>query len=57
MPITAKKMHVLWEWALFSCTVPAVGKPTFDISDNEIEMGIGIHGELEIKNKDKLLLK
>lgn len=31
--------------ALTSCTVPAVGKPTFDISDNEIEMGIGIHGE------------
>ncbi|WP_297299108.1 dihydroxyacetone kinase subunit DhaK [uncultured Brachyspira sp.] len=31
--------------ALTSCTVPAVGKPTFDISDEEIEMGIGIHGE------------
>ena len=31
--------------ALTSCTVPAVGKPTFDISDDEIEMGIGIHGE------------
>ncbi len=31
--------------ALTSCTVPAVGKPTFDISDNEMEMGIGIHGE------------
>ena len=31
--------------ALTSCTVPAAGKPTFDISDNEIEMGIGIHGE------------
>ena len=33
--------------ALTSCTVPAVGKPTFDISDDEIEMGIGIHGEPE----------
>jgi dihydroxyacetone kinase-like protein len=31
--------------ALSSCTVPALGKPTFDISDNEIEMGVGIHGE------------
>jgi dihydroxyacetone kinase-like protein len=31
--------------ALTSCTVPALGKPTFDIGDNEIEMGVGIHGE------------
>ena len=31
--------------AMSSCTVPALGKPTFDISDNEIEMGVGIHGE------------
>jgi dihydroxyacetone kinase-like protein len=31
--------------ALSSCTVPALGKPTFDIDDNEIEMGVGIHGE------------
>lgn len=31
--------------ALTSCTVPAAGKPTFDISDDEIEMGVGIHGE------------
>ena len=31
--------------ALTSCTVPGLGKPTFDISDNEIEMGVGIHGE------------
>ena len=31
--------------ALTSCTVPAAGKPTFNISDDEIEMGIGIHGE------------
>ena len=31
--------------ALTSCTVPAVGRPTFDISDTEIEMGVGIHGE------------
>jgi dihydroxyacetone kinase-like protein len=31
--------------ALTSCTVPAAGKPTFDIGDGEIEMGVGIHGE------------
>jgi len=31
--------------ALTSCTVPAAGRPTFDISDNELEMGVGIHGE------------
>jgi phosphoenolpyruvate---glycerone phosphotransferase subunit DhaK len=31
--------------ALTSCTVPAVGKATFDIADNELEVGVGIHGE------------
>ncbi|UOA08191.1 dihydroxyacetone kinase subunit DhaK [Methylobacter sp. S3L5C] len=31
--------------ALSSCTVPALGKPTFNISDTEMEMGVGIHGE------------
>jgi phosphoenolpyruvate---glycerone phosphotransferase subunit DhaK len=31
--------------ALTSCTVPHVGKPTFDLPEDEIEMGIGIHGE------------
>src|SRR5829696_658722 len=31
--------------ALTSCTVPAAGKPTFDLPDDEIEIGIGIHGE------------
>jgi dihydroxyacetone kinase-like protein len=31
--------------ALTSCTVPAAGKSTFEISDDEIEMGVGIHGE------------
>ena len=31
--------------ALTSCTVPAAGKPTFELSDDEMEMGIGIHGE------------
>ena len=31
--------------ALTSCTVPAAGKPTFDLPENEMEIGIGIHGE------------
>jgi dihydroxyacetone kinase-like protein len=31
--------------ALTSCTVPAAGKPTFQLGENEMEMGIGIHGE------------
>jgi dihydroxyacetone kinase-like protein len=31
--------------ALTSCTVPANGKPTFDLPESEIEIGIGIHGE------------
>jgi dihydroxyacetone kinase-like protein len=31
--------------ALTSCTVPAAGQPTFDLPDDEMEVGIGIHGE------------
>lgn len=31
--------------ALTPCTVPAVGKPTFEIAENEMEIGMGIHGE------------
>ncbi|HEY3002956.1 MAG TPA: dihydroxyacetone kinase subunit DhaK, partial [Kribbellaceae bacterium] len=31
--------------ALTSCTVPAAGKPTFDLAEDEMELGIGIHGE------------
>jgi dihydroxyacetone kinase-like protein len=31
--------------ALTSCTVPAAGKPTFDLGDDEMEIGVGIHGE------------
>ncbi|MCA9932372.1 MAG: dihydroxyacetone kinase subunit DhaK [Ardenticatenaceae bacterium] len=31
--------------AITSCTVPAAGKPTFDLPDDEMEIGIGIHGE------------
>ncbi len=31
--------------ALTSCTVPAAGSPTFDLAEDEMEIGIGIHGE------------
>jgi phosphoenolpyruvate---glycerone phosphotransferase subunit DhaK len=31
--------------ALQSCTVPAAGTPTFTLKDDEIEIGVGIHGE------------
>jgi dihydroxyacetone kinase-like protein len=31
--------------ALTSCTVPAVGHPTFDLGEKEMELGVGIHGE------------
>jgi phosphoenolpyruvate---glycerone phosphotransferase subunit DhaK len=31
--------------ALTSCTVPANGKPTFELGETEMEVGVGIHGE------------
>ncbi len=31
--------------ALTSCTVPAAGKPTFDLPEDQMEVGVGIHGE------------
>jgi dihydroxyacetone kinase-like protein len=31
--------------ALTSCTVPQAGKPTFELGEDEMEIGIGIHGE------------
>ena len=31
--------------ALTSCTVPAAGKPTFELPEDQLEIGIGIHGE------------
>ena len=31
--------------AIEPCTVPAVGKPSFDLEEDEVEIGIGIHGE------------
>jgi dihydroxyacetone kinase-like protein len=46
--------------ALTSCTLPAVGKPSFILGDNEMEIGIGIHGEPgthrdEIKTADEIV--
>lgn len=46
--------------ALTSCTVPHVGKPTFDLPEDEMEIGIGIHGEpgrtrMKIKSADEIV--
>ena len=38
-------------FAFSSCTVPAKGTPTFDIGENEMEYGVGIHGEPGIKRE------
>lgn len=35
--------------ALTSCTVPAAGRPTFTIADDEMEIGMGIHGEQGVR--------
>jgi dihydroxyacetone kinase-like protein len=45
--------------ALTSCTVPMAGKPTFDLPDDEMEIGIGIHGEpgrkrMKLKTADEI---
>ena len=37
--------------ALSPCILPEVGKPTFEISEDEIEIGMGIHGEPGIKRE------
>jgi dihydroxyacetone kinase len=39
-------------FALTSCTVPAKGKPTFDLGEGEIEIGVGIHGEAGIFRRE-----
>ena len=38
-------------FAFTSCTVPAKGTPTFEIGDNEMEYGVGIHGEPGIRRE------
>lgn len=45
--------------ALTSCTVPAKGEPTFELGDDEMEIGIGIHGEpgrerMKMKTADEI---
>jgi len=47
-------------FALTSCTTPEKGSPTFDIGDDEIEIGVGIHGEpgrqrTKIKPADEII--
>lgn len=37
--------------AISPCTVPAAGKPGFELGENEMEVGIGIHGEPGIARK------
>ncbi|WP_028544302.1 dihydroxyacetone kinase subunit DhaK [Paenibacillus taiwanensis] len=41
-------------FALTSCTVPAKGTPTFELNDNEIEYGVGIHGEPGIRREQNV---
>src|SRR5512138_1284349 len=46
--------------ALTSCTVPHVGKPTFDLPEDQMEIGIGIHGEpgrtrMDLKPADEVV--
>jgi phosphoenolpyruvate---glycerone phosphotransferase subunit DhaK len=38
--------------ALSPCTVPAAGRPTFTIGDNEMEIGMGIHGEPGMRREE-----
>ncbi len=40
--------------ALGSCTVPAAGRPSFSLGDDEIELGLGIHGEKGVKRVELL---
>ncbi|NLJ64157.1 MAG: dihydroxyacetone kinase subunit DhaK [Christensenellaceae bacterium] len=40
--------------ALSPCIVPEVGKPTFSIEENEIEIGMGIHGEPGIEVREMM---
>jgi dihydroxyacetone kinase-like protein len=45
--------------ALTACTVPAAGKPSFELGEREMEIGIGIHGEpgrerMELRSADEI---
>lgn len=39
-------------FALSSCTVPAKGTPTFELKENEMEYGVGIHGEPGVQREN-----
>ncbi|MEW6547603.1 MAG: dihydroxyacetone kinase subunit DhaK [Bacillota bacterium] len=46
--------------ALTSCTVPHVGRPTFELGEDEMEIGIGIHGEpgrhrMKLRSADEIV--
>ena len=43
--------------ALTPCVVPALGKPTFTIGEDEIELGIGIHGEPGVQRSKMMTSK
>jgi dihydroxyacetone kinase-like protein len=55
-----KELGLSMGMALTSCTVPHVGKPTFDLPEDEMEIGIGIHGEpgrtrMKVKPADEVV--
>lgn len=55
----AKNLGRSMGMALTSCTVPHAGKPTFDLPEDEMEIGIGIHGEpgrirMPLKSADEI---
>jgi phosphoenolpyruvate---glycerone phosphotransferase subunit DhaK len=55
-----KELGLSMGMALTSCTVPHVGKPTFDLPEDEMEIGIGIHGEpgrsrMKVKPADEIV--
>jgi len=57
--VKVKNMGRSMGMALTSCTVPHVGKPTFDLPEDEMEIGIGIHGEpgrtrMKLKSADEI---
>lgn len=56
----AKNLGRTMGMALTSCTVPHVGKPTFDLPEDQMEIGIGIHGEpgrvrMPVKSADEIV--
>jgi dihydroxyacetone kinase-like protein len=55
----AKNLGRSMGMALTSCTVPHAGKPTFDLPEDQMEIGIGIHGEpgrtrMPLKSADEI---